>query len=149
MNGIRNVDRWMLASLVALLAIGITMVLNTSYLFAQERFGDGTYLFRKQLLAAGLGLLGLSVALLLPPPAYRRLAGPLLVAALVAAGAGADSGCRRGPGRRPSLAGSVAVPVPAVGGGQGVLRALPGLYPLQKGRPVGRLRIPAFCLRCW
>lgn len=83
MNGIRNVDRWMLASLVALLAIGITMVLNTSYLFAQERFGDGTYLFRRQLLAASLGLLGLSVALLLPPPAYRRLAGPLLVAALV------------------------------------------------------------------
>ena len=74
----------MLVSLVALLAIGITMVLNTSYLFAQERFGDGTYLFRKQLAAAGLGLLGLSMALLLPPPAYRRLAGPLLVAALVA-----------------------------------------------------------------
>ena len=84
MNGIGNVDRWMLASLVALLAIGITMVLNTSYLFAQERFGDGTYLFRKQLVAAGLGLVGLCMALLLPPPAYRRLAGPLLVAALAA-----------------------------------------------------------------
>ena len=84
MSGIRNVDRWMLASVVALLAIGITMVLNTSYLFAQERFGDGTYLFRRQLAAAGLGLAGLSMALLVPPPAYRRLAGPLLIAALVA-----------------------------------------------------------------
>ncbi len=74
----------MLVSLVALLAIGITMVLNTSYLFSQERFGDGTYLFRKQLAAAGLGVLGLAVALLVPPSAYRRLAGPLLIVTVIA-----------------------------------------------------------------
>lgn len=84
MSEIRNMDRWMLLSLVVLLAIGITMVLNTSYLFSQERFGDGTYLFRKQLAAVGLGLLGLSVAVLLPPSAYRRLTGPLLVVTLIA-----------------------------------------------------------------
>ena len=84
MTGIRNMDRWMLMSLVVLLAIGITMVLNTSYLFSQERFGDGTYLFRKQLAATGLGLAGLAIALLLPPAAYRRLAGPSLIVALIA-----------------------------------------------------------------
>ena len=84
MSEIRNMDRWMLVSLVVLLAIGITMVLNTSYLYSQERFGDGTYLFRKQLVAMGLGLLGLSVASLLPPSAYRRLTGPLLIVTLIA-----------------------------------------------------------------
>lgn len=82
MSAIRNVDRWMLVSLMALLAIGVTMVLNTSYLFSHERFGDGTYLFRKQLAAAGLGLLGLYVALLLPPSTWRRLALPSLAVAL-------------------------------------------------------------------
>ena len=84
MSDIRHMDRWMLFSLVVLLAIGITMVLNTSYLFSQERFGDGTYLFRKQLIAIGLGLVGLSVAVLLPPSAYRRLTGLLLVVTLIA-----------------------------------------------------------------
>ena len=84
MNDFRHMDRWMLMSLVVLLGIGITMVLNTSYLFSQERFGDGTYLFRRQLAAGGVGLVGLSVALLLPPSFYRRLAGPLLLAALTA-----------------------------------------------------------------
>ena len=84
MSAIRNVDRWMLVSLMALLAIGVTMVLNTSYLFSHERFGDGTYLFRKQLAAAGLGLLGLYLALLLPPSIWRRLALPSLVLAFAA-----------------------------------------------------------------
>lgn len=74
----------MLVSLVALLAIGITMVLSTSYPFSQERFGDGTYLFRRQLAAAGLGVLGLSVALRVPPSAHRRLAVPLLIVTLIA-----------------------------------------------------------------
>ncbi len=84
MSGIRNMDRWMLVSLVVLLAIGITMVLNTSYLFSQERFGDGTYLFRKQLAATGLGMAGLVLALLVPPSVYRRLAGPLLIVTVIA-----------------------------------------------------------------
>lgn len=84
MSDIRHMDRWMLFSLAVLLAIGITMVLNTTYLFSQERFGDGTYLFRKQLVAIGLGLVGLSVAVLLPPSVYRRLTGPLLVVTLIA-----------------------------------------------------------------
>ncbi len=82
MSGIRDMDRWMVVSLVALLAIGITMVLNTSYLFSQERFGDGTYLFRRQLAAIGIGLTGLCVAVLLPPSVYRRLTVPLFVVAL-------------------------------------------------------------------
>ena len=83
MSEVRNLDRWMLVSLVVLLAIGITMVLNTSYVFSQERFGDGTYLFRKQLAATCVGLMGLTVAVFLRPSAFRRLAGPLLIATLV------------------------------------------------------------------
>ncbi len=64
--------------MAALLAIGITMVLSTSYLYAQERFGDGTYFFRKQLIAAGIGLGALFITALIPPATYRRFAYPLL-----------------------------------------------------------------------
>ncbi len=64
--------------MAALLAIGVTMVLSTSYLYAQERFGDGTYFFRKQFIAAGIGLGALCVTALIPPAVYRRLAYPLL-----------------------------------------------------------------------
>ena len=84
MSGIRHMDRWMVVSLVVLLAIGITMVLNTSYLYSQERFGDGTYLFRKQLVAAAVGAVALCVTLLLPASLYRRLMVPLLALTLAA-----------------------------------------------------------------
>lgn len=72
------VDGWLFFAVAALLAVGITMVLSTSYLHGQERFADGTYFFRKQLISAGIGLLGLFVAALIPPGLYRRFAYPLL-----------------------------------------------------------------------
>src|SRR5919198_4095030 len=72
------VDKWLLLAVAALLALGVTMVLSTSYLYSQEHFADGTYFFRKQLIAAGAGLVALIAACLLPSTTYRRLAYPLL-----------------------------------------------------------------------
>ncbi len=54
------------------------MVLSTSYLYSQERFGDGTYFFRKQIFAMAAGLVALIVCSLVPAATYRRLAYPLL-----------------------------------------------------------------------
>jgi len=54
------------------------MVLSTSYLYAQERFSDGTFLFRKQLIAVGVGLVALLVSTAISPTMVRRLAYPLL-----------------------------------------------------------------------
>src|SRR5215467_13718938 len=68
------VDKWLLLAVAALAALGVTMVLSTSYLYAQERFGDGTYFLRKQLLAMGAGLAALIVCSLVPATTYRRLA---------------------------------------------------------------------------
>ena len=59
MRDLLAVDKWMLLALAALLAIGMTMVLSTSYLYSQERYGDGTYFFRKQLIAMGAGVIAL------------------------------------------------------------------------------------------
>ncbi len=77
------IDGWLFFAVAALLAVGITMVLSTSYLYAQERFSDGPYFFRKQLTAVGLGLATLLVSALLPFTAYRRLAYPLLALTLL------------------------------------------------------------------
>ncbi len=76
-NGIA-VDGWLFFTVAALLAVGITMVLSTSYLYSQERFSDGTYFFRKQLAAVGVGMTALFISALIPPATYRRLAYPLL-----------------------------------------------------------------------
>ncbi len=78
MRGGVAVDKWLLLAVAALLVVGVTMVLSTSYLYSQERFADGTYFFRKQLLAIGAGLVGLVVCAMLPSTAYRSLAYPLL-----------------------------------------------------------------------
>ena len=72
------VDKWMLLAVVALLALGMTMVLSTSYLYSQERYGDGTYFFRKQLIAMGAGAVALIASSLLPSTLYRRFAYPIL-----------------------------------------------------------------------
>ena len=72
------VDKWLLRAVAALLALGVTMVLSTSYLYSQERFTDGTYFFRKQLIAIGGGLVVLVICSLLPSALYRRLSYPLL-----------------------------------------------------------------------
>ncbi len=72
------VDKWLLVAVSGLLLVGVTMVLSTSYLYADERFADGTYFFRKQLIALGAGLVGLIVCSLLSGTTYRRLAYPLL-----------------------------------------------------------------------
>ncbi|HMA80291.1 MAG TPA: FtsW/RodA/SpoVE family cell cycle protein, partial [Candidatus Binatia bacterium] len=72
------VDKWMLLAVAALLALGMTMVLSTSYLHAQERYGDGTYFFRKQLIAMGAGMIALIACALTPTALYRRFSYPLL-----------------------------------------------------------------------
>ncbi len=77
------VDGWLFFAVGALLGVGIIMVLSTSYLYSQERFSDGTYFFRKQLIAAGVGLVSLFLGALLPANAYRRLAYPLLILGLL------------------------------------------------------------------
>jgi len=63
--------------------VGVTMVLSTSYLYAQERFADGTYFLRKQLFAMTAGLTALVVCSLVPAATYRRLAYPVLALTFV------------------------------------------------------------------
>ena len=78
-----RIDGWIFFAVAALLAVGIIMVLSTSYLFAQELYSDATYLFRKQMTAMTVGMAALFISALVPSHAYRRFAYPLLVFGLV------------------------------------------------------------------
>ncbi|HEX9788970.1 MAG TPA: putative lipid II flippase FtsW [Candidatus Binatia bacterium] len=77
------VDKWMLVAVAGLLALGMTMVLSTSYLHSQERYGDGTYFFRKQLIAMAAGVLALIACSMVPSKLYRRFAYPLLAISFI------------------------------------------------------------------
>ena len=78
-----TVDKWMLLAVVGLLAVGVTMVLSTSYLYSQERYGDGTYFFRKQMIAMGAGAVALIACTMIPSALYRRFAYPLLALSFI------------------------------------------------------------------
>jgi cell division protein FtsW len=78
-----TVDKWMLLAVVGLLAVGVTMVLSTSYLYSQERYGDGTYFFRKQMIAMGAGAVALIACTMVPSALYRRFAYPLLALSFI------------------------------------------------------------------
>jgi cell division protein FtsW len=77
------IDKWMALAVMCLLALGMTMVLSTSYLYSQERYSDGTYFFRKQLLAMGAGAVALIVCSMVPSALYRRFAYPLLAVTFI------------------------------------------------------------------
>jgi cell division protein FtsW len=78
-----TVDKWMLLAVIGLLALGMTMVLSTSYLHSQERYGDGTYFFRKQAIAMGAGVVSLIACSMVPSTLYRRFAYPLLALSFI------------------------------------------------------------------
>lgn len=80
----RGGDPWIALTVVGLVALGIVMVFNTSYFFASERFGDPYHVFRKHLVAIGLGIMLCYAASRLGSRTYERLAYPAL--ALVALG---------------------------------------------------------------
>ncbi|HSQ14191.1 MAG TPA: putative lipid II flippase FtsW [Candidatus Deferrimicrobium sp.] len=84
MRDVLAVDKWILLAVIGLLAVGVIMVLSTSYLYSQERYADGTFFFRKQLFAMGGGVIALIVCSLIPSHQYRRFAYPLLALTLLA-----------------------------------------------------------------
>jgi cell division protein FtsW len=74
----RGGDRWIVATVAALVTVSVVMVFNTSYFFAGERFGDPLHVFKKHLVSIALGTLACFVASRLRSSTYERLAYPAL-----------------------------------------------------------------------
>jgi cell division protein FtsW len=77
-------DLWLLIATALLTGLGIVMVFNASYFFAQDRYGDAYVFFRKQLFALGCGATLLLVISHVRLEWFERLAFPLMICALIA-----------------------------------------------------------------
>src|SRR5215468_9216661 len=80
----RRTDFALLGLTLLLLTIGLAMLYSTSAVLAQLRHQDSLFFLKRQLLWAGLGLLGLWAMRCIPYSAQRRLAVPALLVSLMA-----------------------------------------------------------------
>src|SRR5438132_4783168 len=80
----RRTDFALLGLTLLLMTIGLAMLYSTSAVLAQMRHQDSLYFLKRQLVWAGLGLLGLWVTRSMPYSAQRRLAAPALWLTLAA-----------------------------------------------------------------
>ena len=76
----------LLGAVLALVALGLVMVYSASAVTAQDKLGDGFYFLKRQLIAAGLGLVAMAAAMKLGYRRLARLAYPLLLVGHRAAG---------------------------------------------------------------
>ncbi|HZM64413.1 MAG TPA: putative lipid II flippase FtsW [Candidatus Saccharimonadales bacterium] len=78
-------DYWLLVLSALLLAIGLIVVYSISPGLAVEKSVGQTYFINRQLIWAGLGIIGFFVAAQIPLAMWQRLQQPLLVVAVLSA----------------------------------------------------------------
>lgn len=76
-------DPLLLGGVLALVALGLIMVYSSSAITAQDRLGDSFGFFKRQLLAAGIGLVAMAIPMKLGYRRLARLAYPCLLLSLV------------------------------------------------------------------
>jgi cell division protein FtsW len=79
----QGIDLILLLNVLAILAFGLLMVYSASFIFAQERTGDGFSFIRKQLIFAGLGLAALVGVSHVDYRKWKEWAYPSLVVAFL------------------------------------------------------------------
>jgi cell division protein FtsW len=67
---------------ISLAAFGLVMVYSASYIFSQEKFGDGLYYFNHHLVFLSVGLMCLGALRFLDLKVWERMAFPLFVVSL-------------------------------------------------------------------
>src|SRR5438067_665507 len=70
-------DVWLLIATAGLVGLGLVMVFNASYFFAQDRYGDPYLYFRKHLIALVAGVIALLAVSRVRLEWFERLAYPL------------------------------------------------------------------------
>jgi cell division protein FtsW len=77
-------DLWLLIAAAGLAGLGVVMVFNASYFYAQDRYGDAYVFFRKHLVSLSCGVVLLIAVSRVRLQWFERLAYPLLLCALLA-----------------------------------------------------------------
>lgn len=80
-SSLRNSDRALWLAVFALVAAGLVMVYSSSFIFAQERYHDGLYFFKRHLLFGAAGLATFLAGWRLPVEVLRRYALAFLAVA--------------------------------------------------------------------
>jgi cell division protein FtsW len=75
-------DVWLLVATAGLVGLGIVMVFNASYFYAQDRYGDPFMFFRRHLLYLSCGTMVLVAVSRLRLEVFERLAYPVLFASV-------------------------------------------------------------------
>ncbi|MFO0594321.1 MAG: putative lipid II flippase FtsW [Myxococcaceae bacterium] len=76
-------DPWLLAAVLGLVGFGLVMVYSASAITASDKLGDSFYFLKRQATAAGIGLVGMALAMKLGYRRMARLAYPLLIVAII------------------------------------------------------------------
>lgn len=76
-------DPILLCAVLALVALGLVMVYSASAILAQDKLGDSLYFLKRQLMAAGMGVVAMAVAMKVGWRRLARLAWPLLIVTIV------------------------------------------------------------------
>ena len=76
-------DPWLLITVAALLGVGVVMVYNVSYFYAENQLHDSSYFFRRHIVSIVLGTLACIGTSYVPSSYYRRAVYPLLAVALI------------------------------------------------------------------
>ncbi|MBJ6759197.1 putative lipid II flippase FtsW [Myxococcaceae bacterium JPH2] len=76
-------DPLLLCAVLGLVSLGLVMVYSASAVLAQDKLGDSLYFLKRQLSAAGMGLVAMAVMMKLGWRRLARLAYPLLLLAIV------------------------------------------------------------------
>lgn len=84
MGGRRHVDYVLVGTVFLLLAVGAQMVYSSSVVIAHNEFEDETYFLTRQLLWAGIGLLGLVLAAGIDYHRWEKVSFPLLFISAIA-----------------------------------------------------------------
>jgi cell division protein FtsW len=75
-------DRWLLATTLVLVGLGVVMIYSASAIRAQERFGDPMFFLKKQAIWAALGLLAMAWAAAWDLKRFQRLTPILFLLSL-------------------------------------------------------------------
>lgn len=75
----KDLDKIIIVATLLLMGIGVLMVYSASYIVAAERYGDGYFFLKKQLLYIVLGLLALVGGMHFPYNRYRVMVYPMLI----------------------------------------------------------------------
>ena len=79
---VKEIDFVTFAIVLALVCFGLVMVFSSSYYYADKKFGDGTYYFKKQVIGAIIGLVAMGVLANFDYHKLEKLKWPAIIIAV-------------------------------------------------------------------